>query len=118
LQLEAWQTISGYSNSWARLDSTSDLKYILLPGNLVLLTARLVVPATFSDTISQIAVLPVGYRPLTRNESVNMMGHNAGNHNPVAVWGTVSTAGALSVIGTMNGGQTLEISSIFPINAS
>jgi hypothetical protein len=30
----------------------------------------------------------------------------------------VSTAGALSVIGTMNGGQTLEISSIFPINAS
>jgi hypothetical protein len=47
-----------------------------------------------------------------------MMGHNAGNHNPVAVWGTVSTAGALSVIGTMNGGQTLEISSIFPINAS
>jgi hypothetical protein len=118
LQLETWQTISGYSNSWARLDSTSDLKYILLPGNLVLLTARLVVPATFSDTVSQIAVLPVGYRPLTRNESVNMMGHNAGNHNPVAVWGTVSTAGALSVVGTMNGGQTLEISSIFPINAS
>lgn len=114
--LETWQVVSSYTGTWTRLDSTSDIRYQMVPGNKVHILGRLVCNTTFAATNSVLfTISSTSYRP-ARNVPVYMMGHNSGLGNVAAVWGFIDTSGVVQVVGSMNATQVLEINAVYPLD--
>lgn len=117
--VETWHSFAGsYQNSWTAF-SGRDLCYQLTSEGgqmFVHLTGRIVSPSGVASP-SVAATLPVGYRPLNRNETVHAENIGSAGTTFFNTYVEINTSGQINVYGAPGAGSSIAIGGRFALNA-